>query len=220
MKKIFNFLLDLIFPIECLGCNKEGVWICENCLSSIKLNKNIQKSPSDLFEGFFVALNYKDNQLCQEIIKRFKYSYIKELENSLSYLLYKYLNKALFKKIIDSNTIIIPVPLYKTRQRERGFNQSEIIAKNIAEKYGLEMGIDIIKRIRNTQSQAKLTGVHRRKNLKEAFKCFNPNIIKNKQVILVDDVFTTGSTLSEVATVLKNNGVKKIWGLVIAKSEI
>ena len=111
---------------------------------------------------------------------------------------------------------IIPVPLHLRRERERGFNQSEIIAELFAKKFALEVNKNL-RRVIYTVQQVKLSGEERRANLKNAFDFRQNGQAIPEKVLLVDDVFTTGATMQECAKVLKNNGVKVVWGLALAR---
>ena len=115
---------------------------------------------------------------------------------------------------------VIPVPISKYRKKNRGYNQSEIIAKsfcNSSELEILEFRNDIVVKKINTIPQAKLTNRNRRlQNIKGAFEIVNNKVIKNKTIIIVDDVTTTGATLEAVAEVLRENGIEEIYGLCLA----
>lgn len=244
-KKISKFVLDLFFPKKCFGCGKNGTYICQSCLNKIEIAKN-NKCP-------FCDRPIPDTQICQkcqeksslarliwavpysnplikELIRIFKYHYVKELAEPLSKLLIKNLeNTSSISSISNiSNIIVIPVPLHKRRLRERDFNQAELLAKEMAENFSMPLETEILKRKKFTPPQAKIKNYKtRRENLKDIFeinpefvkKCVaeNKNLLKDKTIILIDDVSTTGATLSEAAKVLKRAGAKEVWGLVIAK---
>ena len=110
----------------------------------------------------------------------------------------------------------MPVPLHKDKLAERGFNQAELIGEYISKKMEIPMK-NALARSRKTESQVKLSGDERRKNLESAFVCINKRAILDKHILLVDDVTTTYSTLDECAKELKSAGAKKIFGLVVAK---
>ena len=124
--------------------------------------------------------------------------------------------------------MVVAVPLHKQRIRERDFNQAELLAKEVAEYFSLPLNANVLIRKKYTPPQAK-TKNHkaRRKSLENTFeispeftkRCVaeNKNLLKEKTIVLVDDVFTSGATLSEAAKVLKQAGAKKIWGLTVAK---
>ncbi len=138
----------------------------------------------------------------------FKYNYLLEIAD-------------IFEKIINDinfnnawpDFAVIAVPLHARRERERGFNQSAIIAGLFAKKLGLKINNNLF-RVVYTVQQAKLSGEARRKNLKDAFM-FNGQV--PEKVLLVDDVYTTGATMQECAKVLKDRGVKVVCGLVLAR---
>lgn len=116
-----------------------------------------------------------------------------------------------------NNLLLIPVPLHKQRFRWRGFNQSELIAKNIANILNLELSYSDLTRIKNTRPQAKTNKAGRMKNIKNSFIWNGPRL-NQRNVLLLDDVATTGTTMNECAKVLKQAGANEIWGLAIAKN--
>lgn len=219
-------LLDLIFPCFCVGCGKEGSWLCPNCLEEIifvvsptcpqcgRLSENgsycskCQKNKS--LEGIIVSAYYEEGPL-KEAIHNFKYNSVKELSPFLA----NFLIKALETYQIEDIDLITWVPLYHKRQAQRGYNQAEILAREIAQRLDLKTG-SLLKKIKKTKIQVKLKGPERRKNLIGAFKVNNISL-KSKRIILVDDITTTGTTLNECAKVLKKAGAKEVWGLVLAK---
>ena len=237
-----NLILDLFFPKKCLGCGKAGVYICDSCLDKIEIVQNNQcpfcgrPIPATLIcqpcqKNYYLSrliwtANYY-NPLIQKLIKIFKYHYVKELAGPLAQLLIKSLAQC---GILDfqHTALVIPIPLHKRKLRERGFNQTELLAKEVAEHFSLPLETRILIRTKYTPQQAKTKNHKKRKEaLENAFeidkkfikKCVseNQNLLRDKIVILVDDVFTAGATLSEAAKVLKRAGVKEVWGLVIAK---
>lgn len=234
IKKAGNFLLDLLFPKECLGCKKEGEWFCEKCLKEIPLNQEIycpvcqkklnhntvcfecQKKTS--LDGFFSASTYENN-LLKKAVKTLKYHYVTELSQALSHLLIKYLknlNPEITKPILKTGPLIIPIPLHKKRLRERGFNQSELLGQGIATAFGFKYQARILERKIYTAPQAELSRKERLNNIKDCFKLKENFKLKGQTVILIDDVFTTGATMQETAKVLKKAGAKKVWGLTVA----
>lgn len=117
--------------------------------------------------------------------------------------------------IHNSEFVILPVPLHRRRYLERGFNQAEIIARAWSKHLSLPMLKNVLVRSRPTLTQVGLGRAERQKNLVGAFKLKQP--IESPGVILIDDVFTTGSTLQECARVLKEGGAKEVWGVTIAR---
>jgi ComF family protein len=117
---------------------------------------------------------------------------------------------------IPKDILLIPVPLYKSRESERGFNQSEIITKYISKKTNIPYKNGLL-RNRSTLSQVLLSGTERRENLDGVFTCTDKRSIRGKNILLVDDVTTTYSTLNECAKELISAGAKKVYGLVVAR---
>jgi len=123
------------------------------------------------------------------------------------------------KKLLYNNfsqSLIMPVPLHKKRLRWRGFNQSELLAKGIKKYFNLDLRLDELIRTKHKKPQTKLSGRKRKENVKGCF-FWKGDWLDGKNIILVDDVITTGSTLNECAKVLKENGAGEVWGLVVAR---
>lgn len=239
LEKIKNrvfYILDFIFPIECINCQKNGKWLCTKCFEKLSfyqdkycpICKKESKqgkfckdcSPLFIIDKIFIAGSYK-NKIISELIKKLKFYSIKDISQILGDYLYKFLKK---EKILEKNgpykidikkTIIIPVPLSRRRYNFRGFNQSEEIAKRLSEKTKIPLQKNL-KKIKNTKAQSKLSREKRLKNLQNCFMWSGKSLNK-KNIILIDDVITTGSTLNECAKELKKHGAGKVWGLVVAK---
>ncbi len=213
IKKIFNYFLTLIFPIECLGCLKEDTYLCNECLDTIAINTNFKfKHNLKYINKIYSATKY-DNKLIQTAIHYFKFRYIKELVIPLSKILIKYLEQ---EKIEINEYILIPIPLHKKRYLERGFNQSELIANQLAKYFNISILSNVLIRSRNTPHQVGLNKKKRLSNLNKAFHILKPEDIENKKIILIDDVVTTGSTLEEAAKTLKEAKVSRIIAITIA----
>jgi ComF family protein len=237
IKKIKDVVLDLIFPRECLSCGKEGSYLCADCFKKIETNNKfycvVCKRPTDYskicqtcqseykLRAIWVAANYND-KILQELIHFLKYKYIEEAGDILAEIIIKYLEKnQILQKfgLSKSSALFVPVPLHKKRYLSRGFNQSDLLVKKVSEFYKIPKA-DILARKRNTQSQIDLRKSERQENVKGAFEMINKdNLDKNKKIILIDDVVTTGSTLNECAKVLLDAGLSEIYGLVVAQRE-
>ena len=113
--------------------------------------------------------------------------------------------------------VIVPVPLHHSRLKERGYNQSELLAKQLGKLLSLPVNNTTLQRIRRTESQVKLGAKERHKNVADAFVCSNKQLV-NQKILLIDDVCTTGSTLDACAAALKQGGVISVWGLILAKA--
>ena len=114
------------------------------------------------------------------------------------------------------NAILVPIPLHKQRQNWRGFNQSSLLAKEISKKFNLTCVESALIRIENTTPQAHLGKEERLQNIRGKFAVKEPFSLINKQIVLIDDVWTTGSTMKECAKVLKKAGAKEVWGWTLA----
>lgn len=218
MLKLKKFLLDLFFPVECLACSKEGDWLCTHCLNelnnSFKVN-SFKLQSSDYLKQVIAVTDYK-NKLVADILHQFKYNNIAELGVKISKSAAVLLAPEIRKKSLDFD-LVTAVPLSKKRLLWRGFNQSEIIAENIAQKFSWPCDFNLIFRKYNNIPQVGLKGAQRKVNVKDIFKIKNNTLLTNKKVLLVDDVITTGATMQECAKILKEAGAKEVYGLVIAK---
>ncbi len=197
-------ILDLIFPKKCLECGQSGKYICENCLKKIPPGGWTSKTVYSIF---------KYEGVIRRAIIAFKYKYSTEIACELAEVCVKRLNF-----LLPSDHCLVPVPLHWYRQNFRGFNQSEEVGKLVAKKMNWKHNTNLLIRTKSTTPQAQLTGSARRENLQGVFS-LNPNIPvpKYPNIVLFDDVLTTGSTLLEASRVLRAGGVGRILCLTIAK---
>ena len=228
-------LLDIIFPKYCINCRKLGDFLCSKCFTflSFDVDKICAVCNFPSFNGFthprcknrytidgvFSSISYKG--VAKKMIIKFKYDpYLTGIKKVLSDLFYEgIIQKEEFHKVLDSsNAILVPIPLYHARERKRGYNHANILAQEISRKLNMPV-IKVLKRIRNTKTQADLGKDERKKNLKDAFEIDSrlASQIKGKQIFLVDDIFTTGSTLLEAGKILKKQGALSVWGLTLAR---
>ena len=233
-EKIKKILLDLFLPKQCLGCKQPDTYLCRACFNSISLYPNntcffckritwqgkicIECQKQNYLDRVISATEYK-NPLVQELIRNFKYHYVKELAKPLSKLLIKSLESTSTISTNSTSSTIIPIPLYGTRMRKRGFNQAELLAKEITDYFNLSLETNALKRIVSTEPQANIKNndEKRKANIKGVFE-INPECsVDGKIIVLIDDVATTGATLIEAAKVLKKSNAKEVWALVVAK---
>ena len=222
-----EFILDLLFPIRCLGCGQEREFICSTCFEEIPLNKEpplISQEPT--LAGLMVASDY-DYPLVKQAIHRYKYDFVKDLAKPLGQLMIKKLTATLYRK--GTPFILIPVPLHKKRLRWRGFNQAELLAEVISQEIKIPLISNLLVRARHDLPQVQIKSSQERKeNIKQAFRINKTRTalakqglplsdLSNKTIILIDDISTTGATLEECASVLKPLKPKEIWGLVVAR---
>ncbi|MFA5386344.1 MAG: ComF family protein [Candidatus Paceibacterota bacterium] len=231
--KAKDLALDILFPPICANCQKplekNQSSVCEECIAKIHLNNTLfcpvcrarlaENKKICHFDCPYLlgASGNYDDPILQNLIQSFKYKGIKSLSSVLTDLLIRYLGY--LSLVIDrSSFVIVPVPLFSRREKERGFNQSKLIAKNLAEKLNLEF-CDALLRVKATKSQAQTRDSEERaKNVEGCFEIINPEFIKDRNIILIDDVFTSGATINEAVKILKQNNAKKILALVTAKA--
>ena len=258
LEKIKTFILDTLFPIHCLFCQKYGNWICTECFSRIEIlseqvcpyceknialsgkvcdsckNKILKKNDFLPLDGLIVSAKYRP---LSKIIHLYKYNFVRDLNIPLA--------RAMISALIGNNAplpdLIIPIPLHNRRLRWRGFNQAELLAdyigQNLTPGFSIPVIPDLIVRKKYTPPQMKIKNYQeRQKNLRDAFSIFlspsplgggwreapgeGETLLKDKTILLVDDICTTSSTLLECAKVLKLNGAKKVFAAVIARQEM
>lgn len=211
-----NTILDIIFPRYCLSCNTAGTDLCTKCISSFP---NAERETEN---WVFPLFDYRHPPI-KKAIKLIKYKGKRKLLDIFAEILYGALLEELAELQIMENfqePILIPIPLSKKRHRERGFNQAELLCKQIIKndenKY-LTLLSNVLIKTKETEHQANIKDrMIRLKNLTNSFAVINNNLIKGKNIILIDDVTTTGATLNEARKILKKSGAKKIIAFTIA----
>lgn len=217
VKEIICAVLNFIFPISCVSCKKEGKYLCDECFDKIvALNMGVFKKPENkFFDGIFYVCDFERNSPLIKLVELLKYKSSQEIAEILAKILHLTFLK-FFKECENSGGWTINfTPIHKKRFLSRGFNQSRLIAKFVSDISGIPICEYLIK-IKNTKPQVGLKKIERINNLKDAFdfnKNFSGKISKN--IILIDDVSTTGATLDECARVLKKYGAQKVYGMVI-----
>lgn len=231
-------ILDFIFPKYCVNCKKLGDYLCSNCFSYLSFDTsgicvvcnrasvNGITHPGCVgrytIDGVFWGIEYKG--ITKKLIYNFKYKpYLSDLKNLLvDFLFEAIIQNEAFSKIYQDNRdslLLVPIPLHPSRLRTRGYNQSEILARGLAEKLNLPL-VNLLERIKKTIPQVGLERKKRIENISGAFSVVpNPAITGSQylSVFLIDDVLTTGSTLLEAANVLKRKGIRKVWGIALAR---
>lgn len=155
-------------------------------------------------------------------IQKLKYKWITELASDLTTSTIEYwarYNPMILdqlKKDRGEGWIIVPVPLHKKRQNLRGFNQASLLGNLVAQKLGLSFN-EVLIRVKNTKPQFSLKSEDRRHNIQGAFELKKDKKVKDKKILLIDDVWTTGATLKECTKILKKNKAKIVWGITIAR---
>ena len=222
LKSIPGIFLDFFLPRFCPGCNKKLIpdekSVCENCLSSIltadkeRLKNEYDRnfSSEKVIKDFYSKYVFETDKTLQHIIHALKYQNKFKLGIFLGEIISEGINKLDWK--ID---LIIPVPIHHLKKAERGYNQSDYIAKGISNKLNIPYSTKLIKRIRHTESQTKLNMNDRAKNVAKAFKVRDEKKIIAKNILLVDDIITTGATIQECGRVLIDAGASSVFACSI-----
>ena len=209
---MIDMLLNFLFPPVCGICGKRDEnWVCENCYNKLKINIIYNKAINKFYDEQIYLFKYKD---IRNLILRYKFNNQSCLNNTFANIILK--NKKLCRKI-KIYDIIIPVPMFHKKKKNRGYNQTELITSKIAKCLGIYTNNNILIKSKNTKTQSTLKEKNRYENIKNAFSIKNNELIKNKNIILFDDIITTGATVNECSKILKQNGVKNILVLSIAK---
>lgn len=215
VQKVKDLALDILFPIKDFpeGIKLNQTLFCPTCRARLAENKKICHKKSQYKLG--AATSYGDAQI-RRLIWQLKYRGKKGNCVYLGILLTDYLKNL---GINLKNYTIVPVPLSKKRRQERGYNHAQLIARIVAGNLKLPVEEEIILKTKETLPQAEIKDWDKRKkNLENCFSVIDADKIKNKNFIILDDVFTSGATLNEIARVLKSAGSKRILGLVVAKA--
>jgi len=236
MGRIKNIVLDVLFPRICINCGRQGNYICSECdlfLSESLLICSVcgNSSPSGethpnclnkySLDGLISIWDYEG--LIKKLIYQIKYDgttdIINEFIQKLLFLIIKDKNRfSAFLSFLSSEDVYITyVPMYIKRAKRRGFNQSVIIAQELG-KYFNRPVKKLLDKIIDTKKQTGLDKEERLLNIKESFGEARPLPRGRASVLLVDDIFTTGATMKECCKVLKQSGVKNIWGFTLAKT--
>ena len=209
-------ILDIIFPVNCVSCKKSGQFLCSDCLISSKEAE--RESPDWVFPMY----DYRYPPI-RKAIWLLKYKGKKEIANIFA----KILHFRILEELADLSQIenfrepiLIPIPLSSKRQRERGFNQALLICENLVkidQEQNFKLESNVLVKTKNTEHQADISNrSNRLKNLIGSFSVKNEKLVKGRNVILIDDVTTTGATLNEARKVLKQAGTNKIIAFTIA----
>lgn len=219
LKNFYLDWLDFLFPNFCVLCNQKInrtlFSICENCLDQIELSNDYDLNEffhfnlfkPGMISNYYAKYEFVKDGKYQTAVHYLKYNRKPKIGIQLGIELGKDLLKQNWFKEID---LIIPVPIHRIKKLSRGYNQSDLIAKGISTVSQKIVDNKTLKRIRNTPTQTHLHLQERIENVKEAFKVVRKGKIKDKVILIVDDVCTTGSTVNEVARTLLNSGAKKV----------
>ncbi len=209
--RLFAYLL----PEYCLGCQKEGDIVCDTCVLSIeKPSLEALYTPSS---DHMAMWRYEQASIPAELLKAWKYRFQKKA--------FRYFIPAFHAFVQEQRTwcadidMVVPIPLHKRRECERGFNQSASIAEEMSKVLGIPWS-SVLERNRQTKVQATLSREEREKNMHEVFTLKSGIPVANMSFLLVDDVYTTGATMGEAARVLKAHGAKRVALFTLCKDEL
>ena len=239
MTPFWQALIDFLFPPKCLLCGESLGELpddhpCPLCFSRIKFfshprcprcglgfgdtpGEDHLCSPCLTEERYFTrarAIGPYEG-LMVEAISRFKYQGSSRLAKTLGTLLAEYKDPDF---PFSDFELVLCVPLHPHRLRQRGFNQSLLLARWVSRAHSLPLDFTALQRTRHTQPQTQLSGYERHKNIRGAFEVRRPELIAEKQILLIDDVFTTGATVQECAKVLLKAGAKQVDVLTLARA--
>lgn len=208
-------LIDLIYPPVCGFCNKiNKKYLCKKCEINIKPYEiySINKCPNKYFEYKIDILKYEN--IVRKCILEYKFNEKSYMHKTFEKIILK--NKKIYS-FLKKYDIIIYVPMYAKKKFSRGYNQAELIARDLSTTLGIQLEKNNLIKVLDTKKQSTLTKTERKQNVKDVFEVTKPEKLQNKKVILFDDIYTTGSTANECSKVLKNAGAKEIAVLTIAK---
>lgn len=211
------YVLNLIYPPACGICGKlDGDFLCKKCYKILESEAEfgIEKYTDEdkIFDQHLYIFKYEG--IIRKIILKYKFQ-------DKAYLYKTFVNFLLkdekFFQILKSYDTIVPVPISKKREKERGYNQSLLLAKEIANNTGLNLINNCLYKTKNIIEQSKLNKEDRLKNIQGVYELRNYQVLKNKKILLLDDIYTTGSTVSECCRILRKADLDKIGVLTIAK---
>jgi len=227
LARLKGMALDLFFPQWCIGCGKEGDFLCHSCLRSLPRIRPPfcprcgRPQPSGILcpgcVSWQAAIDgirspFQFDGVIRQAIHQLKYRNLRALAQPLA----KLLNDYLLTSAVPGE-VLVPVPLHQKRLRERGYNQSSLLTHELGKLIHLPVVDDCLIRQRHAPAQAGASTVaERRSNVAGAFAC-GDHRLRGKAVLLIDDVATSGATLDACAAALKVTGAASVWGVVLAR---
>ncbi len=235
MKKIFNTFINYLAPedIKCICCDEELFdtredGLCDKCRQELSyITKSCDKCGREIYDEGKYCVDCKDiSYAFDKVYSCLNYDgTITKLIYNLKYggqkFLASYLASFIVEKIKQNDIkfdILTYVPLNANRQRKRGFNQAELIANEVAKRLGITTTC-LLRRVKDTSFQARLSREERIDNLKDAFELIDKKAVKGKTILLLDDIFTTGTTMSECSKLLKSGKAKSVLGITLSHAK-
>jgi len=220
-------VVDSFFPRRCVGCGRLGGFLCPECFGKLPrlsppLCPNCGRPQASGIvcpdcwqrqtEIDGIRSLFRFDEIIRKAIHQLKYRNLKAISPGLAELLADYLRSNPLP-----GEVLICVPLHSRRLRERGYNQSNLLARELGERIDLPVIDNCLIRVKQAQPQVRAVDVEeRRRNVADAFVCRDERV-SGRQIILVDDVCTSGATLESCAVALKNKGATSVWGLTLAR---
>lgn len=213
--RVSDFVLDLLFPRRCIGCGVEGDFLCSRCCEllprpeSVGVVSSQDRDLLDSLDGLQCVFLYQG--LARDAVHYLKYRNMKSLARPLAGLMADHLES----NPISADVLTV-VPMHSKRLRKRGYNQAELLARELSRFVQLPLVKGALIRLRNTPSQVSMIASDRRSNVEGAFRC-RGRVFQGKAVLLIDDVCTTGATLNACAAALKEAGARSVQGLTLSR---
>lgn len=237
--KLGEAVMDLVYPPStyCILCNSyidrnRKYNMCDNCIEKVQwvgvetchvCGRPLEEEGVYLCPDCIDHERYFDQGFTCAAYGLYERKMIADFKKSGKLHLARVLGHILYDRIVIENLDIdgiIPVPIHKKRLKERGFNQTELMGRFLSQRSGWPLWADGLIRIRQTSAMKKLDKWERRKNMEKVFQVKNPEKIAGKNILVIDDIFTTGATLEECAKALKTVGAQKVYILTIAAGKL
>ncbi len=220
--------LDLLYPPKCVGCEKEGQFLCPGCLDALPhlLPPFCLRCSQPIAHGDIcrrciasppaidrIVAPFRMEGAAREAVHRLKYGNLRAIAPVLGELLADFLVE---RQV--SGAVLVPVPLHPRRERRRGYNQAALLAREAGERLGIPLVLGALSRSKDTPSQTRRSQAEeRRANVQDSFYCPDPSPVKGLNVLLVDDVCTTGATLEACSATLKEAEAASVTGVAFAR---
>jgi len=222
-----QWVLDLLFPPRCVGCGALGHWLCPTCQEQmaplepplcsqcgIPLTRAglCSACASHPLPRFHLRSAVFFEGPARQAVHRLKYRGQTAVAAPLARIMYE-----MWERERPTAEVVVPVPLHPAREEERGFNQAALLARELSNLVGLPLAESGLQRVRHTPPQVGLSRRERQQNVRGGFRCQDP-ALRGRQILLVDDVCTTGATLQAAAHALWEGGAGEVWAFTLARS--
>ncbi len=235
LSKTGDIFAGILFPAFCYGCGEEKTYLCTTCTKKVRALP-LAKCPhcnaalasaqitrdecrKNIKADAVISAGYYKDPVLNRLIKDYKYKNARVLAETLSRFFIKWLEDNNFlKAVLNDDPLIIPVPSHARKHRIRGFRHTLLISEHLSNALNIQLESGALVKTRKTKSQTQTADRQERKNnLKNAFQVTDKKAVKDRKILLVDDVITTSSTVNECAKVLRRAGAQEVWALSIAK---